>query len=232
MTVEANISYQPKILVVDDVEANLSLVCRRLDNGVYKLRSADSGEKALAMIEESKPDLVLLDYMMPTMNGLDVLRVVREEWGLDELPVIMLTARAENEAVIAALNAGADDYISKPIDFEVLKARIETQLSKLKSNSDLRHANAALDERVAMRVLAFDQLREELEREISQRKAAERALAEIKASGVPSGTTCIAPDEIDNALEVLDRISDAATRGKPINLALLSMLRSKIEAFG
>jgi DNA-binding response OmpR family regulator len=97
--------------------------------------------------------------MMPVMNGVEVVRVLRQDWQLATLPVIMVTARAESEAVVAALDAGADDYVTKPIDFEVLRARIETQLAKQRSSDQLKQANAALDERATMRVLAFDELK-------------------------------------------------------------------------
>ena len=120
--------------------------------------------------------------MMPNMNGIEVLRILRQDWQMNAMPVIMLTARAESEAVVAALEAGADDYITKPIDFEVLRARIETQLTKMRNSVQLRAANAALDERATMRVLAFDELRDELEREIALRRRAEvlAQVAELK----------------------------------------------------
>lgn len=96
----------PLILVVDDVEANRNVVSRRLENTGYRFVAVDSGEKALRAIENDKPDLILLDYMMPGMNGIEVLEIVRNDWGLKELPIIMLTARAEAEAVVTALEAG------------------------------------------------------------------------------------------------------------------------------
>ena len=228
MTVHSDIVYKSKILIVDDVEANLRVLCRRLEGGDYDLHTVDSGEKALQYIEENKPDLVLLDYMMPHMNGIDVLNVVRGEWKLENLPIIMLTARAEADAVVSALEAGADDYISKPIDFDVLKARIENQLSKVRASDGLRQANAALDERVAMRLLAFDQIRVELEREITLRKRAERIVEELhvttKANGLPPNFT----EELDNAIVMVDRMIMAAGAGKPINQALLAALRAKL----
>lgn len=228
MTVHSDIVYKSKILIVDDVEANLRVLCRRLEGEDYDLHAVDSGEKALQYIEENKPDLVLLDYMMPHMNGIDVLNIVRGEWKMDALPIIMLTARAEAEAVVSALEAGADDYISKPIDFDVLKARIENQLVKVRANDGLRQANAALDERVAMRLLAFDQIRVELEREITMRKRAERILEEFqmapKADALPQNYA----SELEMAITMVDRISMAASSGKAVNQALLSSLRAKL----
>lgn len=226
----------PLILVVDDVEANRNVVSRRLENTGYRFVAVDSGEKALRAIENDKPDLILLDYMMPGMNGIEVLEIVRNDWGLKELPIIMLTARAEAEAVVTALEAGADDYISKPIDFDVLKARIETQLNKVKSNDGLRKANAALDERVAMRVLAFDQLREEVEREITQRKRVERELEAVRQRATcefqgGNGEAPCDQAQINRALDIVDTVIRAAKEGKPVNLALLLALRSQLETF-
>ena len=221
---------KPVILVVDDVEANRSVVCRRLEGDNYTISAVDSGEKALRFIEDERPDLILLDYMMPGMNGIDVLNVIRNDWHMDDLPIIMLTARAEAEAVVAALEAGADDYVSKPIDFDVLKARIETQLLKVKSKDGLLKANAALDERVAMRVLAFDKLREELEREIGQRKRAERDLALLREAKSAEPVSTGGPGVSPKALAIVDALIGAASAGKPINLALLTALRVQLSS--
>lgn len=230
MTTQPDIVLKSKILIVDDVEANLRVLCRRLEDNDYDLHAVDSGEKALQFIEENKPDLVLLDYMMPHMNGIDVLNIVRGEWKMDALPIIMLTARAEAEAVVSALEAGADDYISKPIDFDVLKARIENQLSKVRVSDGLRQANAALDERVAMRLLAFDQIRVELEREITLRKRAERALEESQLAAPVSSFPKNFESDLDMAIATVDRIIAAANAGKPVNQALLSSLRAKLSS--
>lgn len=220
-----------KILVVDDVEGNRTVVCRRLEATGYDLHAVDSGEKALEFVRTEKPDLILLDYMMPGMNGVEVLNVLRRDWHVEDLPVIMLTARAEAEAVVAALEAGADDYIAKPIDFDVLKARIETQLNKQKTSDTLRQANAALDERVTMRVLAFDQLREELEREIMGRREAERQLAELreKVSTQGAGLLPEMGHNLEKASQIAESISRAAATGQPINQALLTALKSILQ---
>lgn len=240
MNAQFSATGEPLILVVDDVEANRNVVCRRLENTGYRLVAVDSGEKALQVMEDQKPDLILLDYMMPTMSGIEVLEVVRNDWGLKELPIIMLTARAEAEAVVTALKAGADDYVSKPIDFDVLRARIETQLHKAASNDGLRRANMALDERVAMRVLAFDQLREEVEREITLRKRYERELEELRDAARNAGTGGAAGDttspakavtnaKLERALQITETVIRAAREGKPVNLALLLALKSQLQ---
>lgn len=226
-------SRAPVVLVVDDVEGNRELVCRRLGQSGYDLHPVDSGQQALDFIRLRKPDLVLLDYMMPAMNGIEVLRIVRHDWQMTAMPIIMLTARAEAEAVVEALEGGADDYVTKPIDFDVLKARIETQLTKMRSSDQLRQANATLDERATMRVLAFDELRDELEREIAARRRAEKALEEAEARS--GGAVAPMADHAVNvvrALEIIDAIARAAAQGRAVNPALVAALRAAVERFG
>jgi DNA-binding response OmpR family regulator len=239
------------VLVVDDVEGNRELACRRLAPFGYDLHQVESGEQALEFIRGRKPDIVLLDYMMPNMNGVEVLRVIRQDWQTSSIPVIMVTARAESEAVVEALDAGADDYVTKPIDFDVLRARIETQLVKQRSSKQLLQVNAALDERATMRVLAFDELRDELEREMTRRRQAEKALSDIQAqldacnacgalpdwSGVAARPVGITEPgqrtaKASRALEIADAIARAVGVGKPVNPALLSALRLAVEELG
>jgi DNA-binding response OmpR family regulator len=231
------------VLVVDDVEGNRELLCRRLEPFGYDMHQVESGQAALDFIRGNKPDLVLLDYMMPVMNGVDVLNVLRQDWQISDIPVIMVTARAESDAVVKALDAGADDYVTKPIDFEVLRARMETQLAKHRSRDQLRQVNAALDERATMRVMAFDELKDELEREIAQRRQAEKALAQAQETleratpnSAPNGAPNIGPttgasnESVQRAIEIVDAITRAVGAGRPVNPAMLSALRGLLVA--
>jgi DNA-binding response OmpR family regulator len=225
-----------RILVVDDVEGNRAVVCRRLEQSGFTLFQAESGEQALRSIKVDQINLVLLDYMMPNMNGIDVLKVVRKDWQMIDLPVIMLTARAEAQAQVEALAAGADDYVTKPIDFEVLLARIESQLSRHENHDLLRLANAALDERAAIRVLAIDQLQLELQAEMSKRRAAEAELETMRDSGAPVARADLREDaergpanpQIERAIDIVDSIGRALDQGKPINRALLTSLKKML----
>jgi DNA-binding response OmpR family regulator len=223
-------SRAPLVLVVDDVEGNRQLVCRRLAPCGYDLHAVESGQQALDFMRVRKPDLVLLDSMMPAMNGMEMLRILRQDWKMATVPVIMLTARAEAEAVVEALEGGADDYVTKPVDFDVLKARIETQLTKMRSSDQLRQANATLDERATMRVLAFDELRDELEREIAARRRAEKALEEMMRTGAASagGVEDRGP-ALARALEMVDAIARSAAQGRAVNPALVAALRAAVE---
>ena len=116
------------LLVVDDNEMNRDLLSRRLERKGFRVLTAADGMAALDAIAASPVDLVLLDVMMPGITGLDVLRAVRETRSPIELPVIMVTAKDESADIVQAFQLGANDYVTKPIDFPVVLARVETQL--------------------------------------------------------------------------------------------------------
>ncbi len=116
------------ILVVDDHSDNRELLTRRLEREGFRVLEAESGRQALAHLKEGKVSLILLDVMMPEMSGIEVLQAVREAYSASELPVIMVTAKAQSDDMVEALGQGANDYVTKPIDFPVALARIQAQL--------------------------------------------------------------------------------------------------------
>jgi class 3 adenylate cyclase len=117
------------VLVVDDNDLNREVLARFFDMRGYAVLGAEDGRRALEIVESHAVDLVLLDVMMPEVSGLDVLKQLRVRRSRAELPVIMVTAKDQTEDVVQALNLGANDYIVKPLDFPVVLARAETQLS-------------------------------------------------------------------------------------------------------
>lgn len=119
----------PDILIVEDEEFNRDIMARRLQSCNYNLRFAVNGQEALDMVAEAKPDVVLLDIMLPEIMGLQVLHTLRQQYSMVDLPVIMVTAIDEDQRIIRALELGANDYVSKPINFPILVARLQTQLS-------------------------------------------------------------------------------------------------------
>ncbi|MDJ0838357.1 MAG: protein kinase [Acidobacteriota bacterium] len=119
-----------RILIVDDNVYNLEVLCRRLERRGYLVKTAEDGRTALDAIHADDYDLVLLDIMMPGLSGMDVLEEARRTYSKTTLPIIMVTSKGESEDVVDALNQGANDYIMKPIDFPVLLARIQTQISQ------------------------------------------------------------------------------------------------------
>ena len=116
------------ILIVDDIAENRDMLSRRLERRGYMTEQAEDGRSALEAITAQTVDLVLLDIMLPDMSGLDVLRQIRDTSSRRALPVIMVSARNESFDVVEALNLGANDYVTKPVDFAVTMARIDTQL--------------------------------------------------------------------------------------------------------
>ncbi len=117
-----------RILIVDDHEDNVELLRARLESWGYESESAADGAEALHKVEESPPDLILLDVMMPKIDGIEVARRVKGSTTLPFIPIIMQTALDATENKVEGLEAGADDYITKPIDFAELKARVKSML--------------------------------------------------------------------------------------------------------
>lgn len=117
------------ILVVDDQEKIRRLLQRRLQQEGYQVYVAEDGGEALNFLQSNEVDLILLDIMMPDSDGYTVLRSIRQTYDPEELPVIMSTAKSESEDRVEAFEHGANDYITKPIDFPVVRARIKTHLS-------------------------------------------------------------------------------------------------------
>jgi DNA-binding response OmpR family regulator len=118
----------PAILVVDDNQLNRDMLSRRLQREGYEVLLARDGREALACLDRADCDLVLLDMMMPQMNGLEVLARIRATRSLVELPVVVVTAKGQSEDMVAALNLGANDYVTKPFEFPVLLARVQNHL--------------------------------------------------------------------------------------------------------
>src|SRR6478672_8369842 len=113
-----------RILIVDDHEDNIELLRARLEARGYTIDSAMDGEEALHAIAKSPPDLVLLDVMMPRIDGFEVVRRVKANRSLPFIPIILQTALDSTEHKVEGLDAGADDYITKPINFAELEARV------------------------------------------------------------------------------------------------------------
>lgn len=126
----------PLILAVDDERANLMLL-ERLLREHYRVISVTSGEQALGMLVQAPFDLVLLDVMMPIMNGLETLRHIRSNPDSGDVPIVLISALSDTKSISEGLEAGANDYITKPIDADVTLARVQTQIL-LKQLNDQR----------------------------------------------------------------------------------------------
>jgi len=155
----------PRILIVDDVPANVHILQSRLAANGYDIVTATDGEAALAAVKETPPDLILLDVMMPKMDGFEVCRRLRADPSLPFIPIIMVTAKADPKDVVAGLEAGGDEYLTKPVDQPALVARVKSML-RIKNLHDTVEALAAeraewnktLEQRVEQQVGQLERL--------------------------------------------------------------------------
>lgn len=131
---------RPHLLVVDDNEMNRDLLVRRLTRHGYDIDTAAGGHEAVDKIAQQAFDLILLDINMPDLDGISVLSTVRESHDQTQLPIIMVSARDASQSIAEAINKGANDYLTKPVDFPVALARIKTQLDVLSAHQQLRES--------------------------------------------------------------------------------------------
>jgi len=129
-----------RLLIVDDNEMNRDMLARRLARKGYEIAVTESAHGLLERVKQDRTDLVLLDIEMPEVSGLDALKTLREAYSAIELPVIMVTAKNQSDDIVRALDLGANDYLTKPIDFPVAVARIGTQLSHKQAQEALKES--------------------------------------------------------------------------------------------
>jgi len=122
---------KPLVMVVEDESAIVTMLRYNLEKEGYRVCEASDGEEALTVLAERNPDLVLLDWMLPVMSGIEVCRQIRRKPRTRDLPVIMLTARSEEGDKVRGLNTGADDYLSKPFSLPELMARVKALLRRV-----------------------------------------------------------------------------------------------------
>ena len=146
---------QKLILVVDDIEDNRVLLDRALQSSGYATVLAESGREALSIISRKVPDMVLLDWMMPQLSGLETLRAIRELYPSSKLPVIMCTAMGEEMSVVAAISAGANDYMTKPISLPILRARMTAHFEQRAVIDTLGTAKDAAERRLSEQTRAL-----------------------------------------------------------------------------
>jgi class 3 adenylate cyclase len=155
----------PCILLVDDVAVNLDILRARLAAQGYEIVTAGDGEEALEAVRRHQPDLILLDVMMPKLDGIEVCRRLRADTSIPFIPIVLLTAKSDPRDVVTALEAGGDEYLTKPVDQAALVARVKSML-RIKALQDtvqeqaaaLQASNRTLEERVARQVSALERL--------------------------------------------------------------------------
>src|SRR5579862_7598303 len=168
---------QPRLLIVDDISDNRSILKRRFERRGFDVTEAESGLVAIDLIEKTPFDLVLLDVMMPGIDGMETLKRIRSRKSASALPVIMVTAKSESDNIVDALEQGANDYVTKPVDFAVALARVNTQISRRRAeqqvalaNEGLRKANEDLERRVEERTHRLIDANQRLKEEIADRE--------------------------------------------------------------
>ena len=152
----------PVVLVVDDEELNLRLLDALLKPQGYQVFTARDGEEAIGMVHEVKPDIILLDIMMPRMNGFEVARKLREDPETKIIPIVMVTALQDVEDRVQALEAGADDFLTKPVDRTEMRARVKSLLKVKAYNDHMKNYQQELEAEVAQRTellqLAYERI--------------------------------------------------------------------------
>jgi class 3 adenylate cyclase len=153
----------PRILIVDDNENNRAILVARLSAQGYSATEACDGVEALEAARKEAPDLILLDIAMPRMDGLEACRRLRSDPEAGFIPVILVTARADSKDVVAGLEAGADEYLTKPVDQQALVARVRSMLRvkelhdrTKRQAAELAELNASLERRVAEQVIEIE----------------------------------------------------------------------------
>jgi two-component system phosphate regulon response regulator PhoB len=141
-------SNKPLVLIVEDEAALMTMLRYNLEKQGFRVEEAGDGEEALTRINELKPDMVLLDWMLPHLSGIEVCRQLRRRPATRELPVIMITARSEDQDAVRGLNTGADDYVTKPFSTEALVARMRALMRRsntVPAKGELRFHDIVLD---------------------------------------------------------------------------------------
>jgi diguanylate cyclase (GGDEF)-like protein len=174
---DGNANVHARLLIVDDIGDNRSILTRRFERRGFEVVEADSGFTAIELISRESFDLVLLDVMMPGIDGIETLKRIRSLQSASALPVIMVTAKSESSNIVDALELGANDYVTKPVDFAVALARVNTQISRKRAeqqvvvaNEELRKANEDLERRVEERTSRLIDANQRLKTEIADRE--------------------------------------------------------------
>ena len=232
----------PRLLIVDDISDNRAVLARRFIRRGFVIFEADCGRTALEVIAREPLDIVLLDVMMGDMDGREVLKRIRETRPPSALPVIMVTARSQSEDVVEALSLGANDYITKPVDFAVALARVETQVSWARAEEAVRRANAslasaneALEGRIAARTRELSESNAQLQRAVAEAEAASRTKDEFLANvshelrtplnGVMGMAQMLRHTPLDpSQIEMLDVIDNSAAALRAVVTDLLDIV--------
>jgi adenylate cyclase len=187
----------PRILLVDDNPENLDILQTRLARHGYEILTAGDGEEALVTAHETRPDLILLDIMMPKLDGIEVCRRLKADRSLPFMPIVMVTAKADSKDIVAGLEAGGDEYLTKPVDQAALVARVKSML-RIKELHDTGQEQAARLEAQAAELSEWNQT---LERRVQQQVAQLERLGRLKRFFSPQLADLIVGGDMDDPLK-------------------------------
>jgi serine phosphatase RsbU (regulator of sigma subunit) len=207
----------PLILIVDDNPANVEILQMRLAANNYEIITAADGEEGLAMARDALPDLILLDIMMPKMDGIEVCRHIRADDSLPFIPIIMVTAKADSKDVVAGLEAGGDEYLTKPVDHAALVARVKSMLRIKELHDTVLEQSAQLKAQLE----TATQIQSLFWPKIPELKAGGHIWAESAPAGYVGGDLYDVIRLPDNSL--LAYVADVSGKGVPAALIMAAL---------
>ena len=225
-TADDNTSVRPRLLIVDDISDNRTILTRRFQRRGFDVVEAECGLTDIELVYKESFDLVLLDVMMPGMDGIETLKRIRSQNSASALPVIMVTAKSESTNIVDALELGANDYVTKPVDFAVALARVNTQISRKRAveraalaNEELRKVNEDLERRVEERTSRLIDANQRLKVEIADREESQ-ARSQYLAyhdSLTGLGNRLLFKEQLEEALK------DVSTASHPLAVLFLDL---------
>lgn len=164
----------PRLLIVEPNRSALGVMSKRLGEAGYRVIACDQPANAMAELHRFHVDLMIAELRMAPVDGIALTRMIREDYSLCELPVILITGRSDRNGAVAGFGCGADDVVAKPFHFEVLEARIAARLARARSLDELKRDNATLDARVVERAIQLGELKLELQERDRQLRSLRR----------------------------------------------------------
>jgi diguanylate cyclase (GGDEF)-like protein len=214
---------QADILIVDDTPQNLRLLARMLSKRGYSVRAASDGPMALQAAQTSPPDLILLDVMMPGMDGYQVCQRLKDDAHTADIPVIFLSALTQIDDKIKAFSVGGLDYITKPFQIEEVLARVQNHLALRYAQRQVRQLNSELEHRVQQRTSQLEKTNQQLKREIIEHKRTQERLMHMAFHD--------ALTELPNRALFLERLHHALVRMKEEGDYLFAVLLLDCDRF-
>ena len=159
----------PRLLIVEPNSRALAVMAKRMTEAGYRVVACGRPDAAVAELHRQAADLVIAELRMPVLSGVELVRLVRDDSGLRDTPVILITGRSDASGAIDGFGAGADDVVAKPFDFPVLIARVARRLARAKAIRELHSDNAALDARVVTRAIELGETRAALQASETER---------------------------------------------------------------